>query len=472
MLKSQSIKRAAAPKSKAMKRQVKTPKKAKKTSKRTMSACPFSKKTSPFSEENLPPRPASMTAEEMAIVKSCVPILETGGEALTTHFYNLMLGEQSIVRPFFNPTHQMEKSQPRALAFSVLCVAKHIDNLGPVLASPFGKQLIDTIVKKHLAVNVRAEHYPIVGNYLLRASREVLGPEVATDQVISAWGKAYGVLSDLLIRLEAQGYTELMELPGGWEGQRPFTVVGKEFANNEKTAISYTVKPVDGKPAICPKPGQYLTLRLQDEANNINTTRNYSISDIVDVDGSSYRFTTQVVEKGVVTNYLNSHIKVGSQLHLHPPTGEFTLRNDTLSGPNKAKPVTFIAAGAGITPFISMAKSLRKSNPEQEISLLTVAENNNREVLAADVDALGASGVKVAKLYAHKTQLSADDINTPTESFVKFLKDHKVDQTPSGNVYIVGPPGFMKTTHNALTKNLKMDAAGLNYEFFGPHTFF
>lgn len=463
MLKAQSTKRSSVPK-----KQVKTVKKVQKknkivtkVAKRSMSKCPF--------KANIPPPPAPMNDEDMAIVKSCVPILEQGGEALTTHFYNLMLGEQSIVRPFFNPTHQIEKSQPRALAFSVLCVAKHIDNLGPVLASPFGKQLIDTIVKKHLAVQVMPEHYPIVGKYLLRAIREVLGPEVATDRVIDAWGKAYGVLADLLINLEAAGYTELMELPGGWAGQRSFTVTNKEFANGDKTAISYTIKPTDGKPALRPLPGQYLTLRLQDEANGINTTRNYSISDIVDVDGPTYRFTTQVVDKGVATNYLNKHINVGSELKVHPPTGEFTLRDHTLA--DSTKPVTFIAAGAGITPFISMAKHLRKVNPNQEVSLLTIADSHQREVLGKDVDALGQSGVKVTKLFAHKNDITCDDVSTPTQSFVKFLKDNKVDKTPANNVYIVGPAGFMKTTHNALTKDLKMDA-GSNYEFFGPHTFF
>lgn len=34
-----------------------------------------------------------LSAEHRAIVKATVPLLESGGEALTTHFYNKMLTE-------------------------------------------------------------------------------------------------------------------------------------------------------------------------------------------------------------------------------------------------------------------------------------------------------------------------------------------------------------------------------------------
>ncbi len=34
-----------------------------------------------------------LTAQDRAIVKSTVPLLESGGEALMTHFYKMMLTE-------------------------------------------------------------------------------------------------------------------------------------------------------------------------------------------------------------------------------------------------------------------------------------------------------------------------------------------------------------------------------------------
>ena len=70
-----------------------------------------------------------LTDRQKEIVKSTVPLLETGGEALTTHFYKTMLGEYPEVRPLFNQAHQQSGAQPRALANSVLMYAKHIDQL-------------------------------------------------------------------------------------------------------------------------------------------------------------------------------------------------------------------------------------------------------------------------------------------------------------------------------------------------------
>ena len=45
-----------------------------------------------------------LSAEHRAIVKATVPLLESGGEALTTHFYKTMLSEYPSVRPLFNHT--------------------------------------------------------------------------------------------------------------------------------------------------------------------------------------------------------------------------------------------------------------------------------------------------------------------------------------------------------------------------------
>src|SRR5690606_33594018 len=141
-----------------------------------------------------------LTEAQRTIVKSTVPLLETGGEALTTHFYRILLGEHPQVRPLFNQAHQASGEQPRALANGMLMYARHIDRLEGL------GELPAQIVNKHLALRVQPEHYPIVGACLLRAIREVLGADIATDEVLAAWGAAYQQLADILIGAEAQVY--------------------------------------------------------------------------------------------------------------------------------------------------------------------------------------------------------------------------------------------------------------------------
>src|SRR4051812_1769224 len=113
-----------------------------------------------------------LTANQRAIVKSTVPLLEVGGGALTTHFYQLLLSEYPEVQPLFNQAHQASGAQPRALAYGVLMYAKHIDQLEAI------GELAGRIVNKHVSLQIGPRHYPMVGTCLLQAIREVLGAEV------------------------------------------------------------------------------------------------------------------------------------------------------------------------------------------------------------------------------------------------------------------------------------------------------
>ncbi len=51
------------------------------------------------------------------------------------------------------------------------------------------------VAYKHCALQVYAEHYPIVGENLLKAIQDVTGLE-ENDPVIQAWAKAYGVIAE------------------------------------------------------------------------------------------------------------------------------------------------------------------------------------------------------------------------------------------------------------------------------------
>jgi nitric oxide dioxygenase len=195
-----------------------------------------------------------LSAEHRAIIKATVPLLESGGEALTTHFYTTMLAEYPSVRPLFNQAHQQSGDQPRALANAVLMYARHIDQLEQLGG------LVSQIVNKHVALNILPEHYPIVGGCLLRAIREVLGAEIATDAVIEAWGAAYQQLAGLLIGLEEKVYVEKETATGGWRGTRPFIVARKVVESDEIT--SFYLRPADGSDVLDFHPGQYIGLKL------------------------------------------------------------------------------------------------------------------------------------------------------------------------------------------------------------------
>jgi nitric oxide dioxygenase len=87
--------------------------------------------------------------------------------------------------------------QYKKLANAVYAYAANIDKLENL------KSGIETMAIAHVKTNVKAEHYPIVGECLLEAVRKVLNPE---QKVLDAWAKAYQFLADALIKKEQELY--------------------------------------------------------------------------------------------------------------------------------------------------------------------------------------------------------------------------------------------------------------------------
>jgi nitric oxide dioxygenase len=121
----------------------------------------------------------------------------------------------------FNMVHQFTGAQPKALADSVLAFAKNFESLDAL------EPALELIAQKHVALNIKREHYPIVGRNLINAMVEVLGKETANTQVTDSWTEAYGFLADALATREEGIYERLRSEEGGWNGKREFVVTQK-----------------------------------------------------------------------------------------------------------------------------------------------------------------------------------------------------------------------------------------------------
>ena len=143
------------------------------------------------------------TASEhaIAIVKATAPAIEQHGLAITTAMY-ARLFQNEEVKAMFDQAAQASGEQPKRLAAAILAYAKNIDKLGNLGAA------VQRMVARHVETGVKAEHYPLVAEALLPAIRDVLGADVATDEVLGAWGEAYWMLADILIAAEAQAYED------------------------------------------------------------------------------------------------------------------------------------------------------------------------------------------------------------------------------------------------------------------------
>ena len=384
-----------------------------------------------------------LTAQDRAIVKSTVPLLESGGEALTTHFYQMMLAVHPEVRPLFNPANQASGAQPRALANGVLMYARHIDQLDQL------GDLVARIINKHVALQILPEHYPIVGSCLLRAIEEVLGRDIATPEVLAAWGAAYNQLAEILIGAEAALYEEKANAPGGWRGAREFKLVAKVEESAEVT--SFYFRPVDEQAILEFTPGQYIGLKLNIDGEEVR--RNYSLSATAQL--GRYRISVKRVDSGVVSNYLHERMQVGDTLELFPPAGEFTLTESD-------KPLVLISGGVGITPTLPMLEVALKTG--RPIHFIHCARNARVHAFRTWVDELAEQHPQLKRFYCYEEHdEGADHVGLLTEEVLAqwLPADRDVD------VYFLGPQGFMRSVKRHL-KALGVPEQQSRYEFFGP----
>ncbi|MCJ0974995.1 NO-inducible flavohemoprotein [Pseudomonas sp. PS1] len=386
-----------------------------------------------------------LCAEQRALIKATVPLLETGGEALTDHFYKLMLAEHPEVRPLFNQAHQASGDQPRALANGVLMYARHIDRLEQLGG------LVSQVVNKHVALQVQPEHYPIVGSCLLRAIREVLGAQIATDAVIDAWAAAYGQLAGILIETEEQIYSATADAPGGWRGARRFRIARKEVESSEIT--SFYLTPEDGEPVVAHQPGQYIGLRLWVDGKE--QRRNYSLSAMAN--GRDYRISVKREPGGVVSNALHRMVE-GESLDLFAPAGDFTLQPSD-------KPLVLISGGVGITPTLAMLEAALQS--ERPIHFIHCARNADAHAFRATIDALAERHDQLKRFYSYDEH--AGDAKQPDA--VGLMTADRLDQwLPADrdlDAYFLGPRPFMAAIRRQL-RALGVPEDQARYEFFGP----
>ncbi|MEH7376533.1 NO-inducible flavohemoprotein [Neobacillus drentensis] len=390
------------------------------------------------------------------IIKSTVPVLEKHGETITTRFYQLMFGNHPELLNIFNHANQKQGRQQKALAGTVYAAAMYIDNLEAIL--PVVKQ----IAQKHRSLGILPEHYPIVGKHLLLAIKDVLG-DAATDEIIDAWAQAYNVIADVFISVEAELYDETENQQGGWNGFRNFKVDRKVVESEVIT--SFYLKPEDNKGIANFTPGQYISIKLEIAGEKFTHIRQYSLSDAPGMD--YYRISVKRESgtenpDGMVSNYLHDGVNQGDILKVSAPAGDFVL--DT----NKNTPVVLLSGGVGLTPMMSMLKTVVEVQAERKVTFVHAAANGNVHALRDEVEEISKlENVHSYFFYDSPTEEDRKNNRFDVEGYVtlEWLKENIT--TKDADFYFCGPVPFMKAINRSL-KELGVNQERIHFEFFGP----
>jgi len=108
--------------------------------------------------------------------------------------------------------------------------------------------------------------------------------------------------------------------------------------------------------------GQYLTLRKQIDGQDLR--RSYSIC--AGVDDGELRVGVRKVRGGVFSNWINEHLKPGDTLSVMAPQGRFFVPIE----PDAQRHHLGIAGGSGITPILSIMKTVLAREPKSSFTLI------------------------------------------------------------------------------------------------------
>ncbi|QNN55848.1 phenylacetate-CoA oxygenase/reductase subunit PaaK [Diaphorobacter ruginosibacter] len=141
----------------------------------------------------------------------------------------------------------------------------------------------------------------------------------------------------------------------------PLRVRAIEPDTHEAVIVSFDVPP-ELREVFGFTQGQYLTLRSEIDGQDLR--RSYSIC--AGVDDGELRVGVRKVRGGVFSNWINEHLKPGDTLQVMAPQGRFFVP----IAPASRRHHVGIAGGSGITPILSIMKTVLAREPGSRFTLI------------------------------------------------------------------------------------------------------
>ena len=215
-------------------------------------------------------------------------------------------------------------------------------------------------------------------------------------------------------------------------------VLEQKTETENKDIKTLVLKPVEGevKPF---KPGQHIVIQAYFQSQWV--TRAYSL---ISPGNSSkqYEIAVKREELGTLSRWLNDHADSSSIIRISEPKGNYHLEDHQ-------KEIVFFAAGIGVTPALSMLRTLTSSNDSRPLSLDWSAPYEKSFMLKKEFEG-----------YAQNKQFQITYRATKKEGRIsKALLEKKYPYTPGKVAFLCGPEAFMESVQMLLKQTNWPDEA-------------
>lgn len=221
--------------------------------------------------------------------------------------------------------------------------------------------------------------------------------------------------------------------------------------------------------------GQYLTIKAKIEGEDVR--RAYSIC--TGQNEKEVGVSVKKVDGGKMSTYLNTAVKKGDVLEVMKPDGKFTL----VTHVDQHRDHYFFAAGSGITPVMSMIKSMLEDEPKSTAYLLYGSKDEENIIFKRQLDELKtkyegqividhtlskpqqekATGI-LGILGKKKTQWSGLKGRIDSKKVAQFVQSNP-PKTDKAEYYICGPGDMIETVRTTLMGN-EVQTENIHQEYF------
>jgi ring-1,2-phenylacetyl-CoA epoxidase subunit PaaE len=162
-------------------------------------------------------------------------------------------------------------------------------------------------------------------------------------------------------------------------GPRYYDLKVKNIVQETRDAIVIVFEQPDEK--IQYKSGQFLTLITSVSGKEVRRAYSLCSSPFVDQD---LAVAVKRVDKGLMSNWLPENLKAGSRMKVMEPMGQFT----TEYSKDRKRHILMFAGGSGITPMMSIVKSILTQEPESIVSLIYCNRDIDSIIFKNELDSL------------------------------------------------------------------------------------
>jgi len=205
-------------------------------------------------------------------------------------------------------------------------------------------------------------------------------------------------------------------------------------------------------------PGQYITIKKELKGNVLR--RAYSISSAPKKD--TFTIGVKKVDKGGFSDFANTKLAVGDVLDIMPPEGRFVFSPN----PNP-KNIAAFAAGSGITPIMSIARSVLDSNPTNKFVLVYGNKSTEETMFYTDLTKLELEYSNRFFVYFTNSQTREEDslFGRIDVSTVNYALKNKHNDVDFDGYYLCGPEAMINLVSDTLKEN-EVDEEKIHFELF------